>query len=211
MPYSKKKAINIKMVLAVKIGAFDAMDIERSSGSRSDNLEDIELDSLKIVSYPHPVLRKRSVEIDNITSSVRKIAERMIEIMHSGGGVGLAANQVGLSIRIFVANPGEGSSDLVFINPAIVDSTGWIEAEEGCLSLPQIYGNVRRNKKIVVVYRDLTGNEKTLEAEGLLSRVIQHELDHLDGRLIIDRFSPITKMSLKSRLKELERAYRACR
>ncbi len=168
-------------------------------------LNGISLDELGIVYYPHPALRQRAKHIDEIDESIEKLARKMVELMYANKGVGLAANQVGVPVRLFVANPtGEKGNELIFVNPEIVEANGWAEAEEGCLSLPQIYGNVRRNKTVIIVATDLAGARREMKVTDLLARIVQHESDHLDGRLIVDRFSVLAKMSCRSRLKELE-------
>jgi len=116
--------------------------------------------------------------------------DQMFEIMYEHRGVGLAANQVNLPLRLFVANPsGEKDSgqELVFLNPVIQKATGTIEAEEGCLSLPGLHGTVKRNKTVQVNAYSMDGKEINLKVDGFLSRIIQHEVDHLDGVLFIDR------------------------
>jgi peptide deformylase len=114
----------------------------------------------------------------------------MFEIMYEHRGVGLAANQVNLPLRLFIANPTgekESGQELVFLNPVIQKATGTIEAEEGCLSLPGLHGLVKRNKAVQVNAYSMDGKEINLKVEGFLSRIIQHEVDHLDGVLFIDR------------------------
>jgi peptide deformylase len=114
----------------------------------------------------------------------------MFEIMYEHRGVGLAANQVNLPLRLFVANPSgekETGPELVFLNPVIQKATGTVEAEEGCLSLPGLHGTVKRNKSVHVNAYSMDGKEIDLKVDGFLSRIIQHEVDHLNGVLFIDR------------------------
>jgi peptide deformylase len=130
---------------------------------------------------------------------------KMLELMHSNNGVGLAAPQVGLSLRLIVLNPtGKPEDDLAVCNIEFLESSGWAEAEEGCLSLPQVYGNVRRHQKVTIQGQDVKGKEFELKAADILARILQHEADHLDGRLIIDRMSTIGKLSNRRQIKYLE-------
>jgi peptide deformylase len=160
---------------------------------------------LTIVKYPQKVLRQRAKEITVFDEALEQLALKMIQIMHETKGVGLAANQVGIPLRMFVANPtGESGKDLVCINGEIIDPEGWVEAEEGCLSVPQIYSNIRRQQKLTFRARDLKGRTFELQAADLLARIIQHETDHLDGRLILDRMGTAAKLSHRRQIKYLE-------
>jgi len=163
------------------------------------------IDDLTVVVYPHPALRAEAGDIDSIDADIEKLARKMIELMHACRGVGLAANQVGIPLRLFVANPGgEEGEDRVFINPQIIDESGWVEHEEGCLSLPQIYAPIRRREKCVIEALDLSGKAIRQSAEGLLARIFQHETDHLAGRLILNRMSAVSRMSARRQLRYLE-------
>ncbi|MCC7191586.1 MAG: peptide deformylase [Phycisphaeraceae bacterium] len=164
---------------------------------------------LRIVTYPARVLRTRSQPVAAISDEVRSVASRMIELMHEAPGVGLAAPQVGLSWRMFVAvGPGETREerqDFVFINPVLSNPSRETEDfEEGCLSLPQIHATIRRPKAITVTAQDLMGNTFTLTSEELQARIWQHETDHLDGLLILDRMSPMDKLANQRVVRELE-------
>ena len=165
---------------------------------------------LQIVQYPDPVLRGRTQDIPQVNGEVRAVAQRMIQLMHEAPGVGLAAPQVGLNWRLFVANAtGEPADDRVFINPVLKDpSPQQDEAEEGCLSLPDIRAPIRRPTGITIVATDLQGQRFTLSAEELPARIWQHEYDHLDGILIIDRMTPIDRMANRKLIRELEKAGR---
>lgn len=134
----------------------------------------------------------------------------MLELMHEADGVGLAAPQVGLSWRLFVTNAREHDPvDRVFINPELTLGKGELEVmEEGCLSLPGIYGDVRRPPAAAISAIGLDGERFTLELEGFVSRVCQHEFDHLMGVLIIDKMSQLSRLSIRKQLKELEAAAR---
>jgi peptide deformylase len=160
---------------------------------------------LRIVHYPEPVLRIRAKPVPAIDENVRTVVRRMIEIMHDAKGLGLAAPQVGLTWRLFVTAAHEGSdTDRVFINPRIsVINREMIAHEEGCLSLPGIHVEIRRPAGIEITATDLHGEEFTLRSEAFLARVWQHEFDHIEGVLIIDRMSPIDRLATRKALKEL--------
>ncbi|MFZ4467738.1 MAG: peptide deformylase [Pirellula sp.] len=145
---------------------------------------------LQLIQYPHPTLRFPSKPLSRVDEALREIIDQMFEIMYEHRGVGLAANQVNLPLRLFIANPTgekESGQELVFLNPVIQKATGTIEAEEGCLSLPGLHGLVKRNKAVQVNAYSMDGKEINLKVEGFLARIIQHEVDHLDGVLFIDR------------------------
>ncbi len=171
----------------------------------------IEVDQLRIVHYPAPVLRRRAKAIDAIDEQVRRVAEKMLQLMHEAPGVGLAAPQVGLPWRMFVACPtGETADDRVFINPRITNPSRQAETmEEGCLSLPEINVDVLRPRQATVEATDLDGNPFTLTSDELPARIWQHETDHLDGILIIDRMKPMDRLANEKQIRELERAARA--
>lgn len=160
--------------------------------------------SLRI--YPDPVLRRKAVPVETVTPALKDLAKKMLEVMYREDGVGLAAPQVGLSIRMMVLNTtGEPSGEKVVLNPRIVAAEGRVDSEEGCLSFPGIRIRVPRDARVTLAYMDLDGASRRFDAEGLLSRAIQHEIDHLDGILFIDRLSPVGKSAVKAQLKELER------
>jgi peptide deformylase len=150
--------------------------------------------SLQIIQYPHPTLRHPSKPLRKVDAELRTIVAAMFELMYEHEGVGLAANQVDLPYRLFVANV-EGKreakdAERVFINPVLSGGRGQHEDEEGCLSIPGIYAPVTRNETIRVEAYDLSGNEISGEFDGLMARILQHETDHLDGTLFIDRLGP---------------------
>jgi len=161
---------------------------------------------LQIISYPHPTLRRVSKPIKRVDANLRSIVREMFERMYESKGIGLAANQVDIPLRLFVVNleakPGEGE-EMVFINPVISKPKGTAEAEEGCLSLPGIYANIVRPKQVTINAYTIDGREITAEVSGLLARCVQHELDHLDGVLFTDRISPVAKADLADELDEL--------
>lgn len=167
---------------------------------------------MQIVRYPHPALRFKSVPITQITAELRDIVREMFEQMYAAEGIGLAANQVALPYRLFVVNltgkREEKDQEHVFINPEIVKRKGIQEAEEGCLSLPKLYGQVRRADDIVVEAFDLDGQGFELTIDDLSSRAIQHESDHLDGKLFTDRMSEAAQREVASTLADFESQFR---
>jgi len=167
---------------------------------------------MQIVQYPHPALRWKSSPITNITSELRGIVREMFELMYASEGIGLAANQVALPYRLFVLNltgkREEADQEHVFINPEIIRSKGTQEAEEGCLSLPKLYGQVRRADEIVVEAFDLEGNGFELTIDDLGSRAIQHETEHLEGKLFVDRLSEAARREVAPTLADFEGQYR---
>ena len=166
---------------------------------------------LHLVTYPHPTLRHRSKPILRVDAQLKEIVEQMFEVMYEFRGVGLAANQVNLPIRLFVANPSgdknERDQEMVFINPVINKPKGTVEAEEGCLSLPGINAQVKRSRSLQINAYDISGTEIAGEVDGFLARIIQHETDHLDGMLFIDRLSDETRRPLDDDLYKLERRF----
>jgi len=164
------------------------------------------VEKLKLCYYPAPVLRTAASPIASVTEEVRAVSQRMIELMHQHGGVGLAGPQVGLSWRLFVANvSGEPGENQVFINPVLSDSSRQTETrDEGCLSLPRVEGQLTRPVGITIDALDEQGRPFQLQSEGLTARVWQHEYDHLDGVLIIDRMPPVDKQANRRVLRELE-------
>ncbi|TFG45032.1 MAG: peptide deformylase [Gemmatimonadales bacterium] len=141
-----------------------------------------------------PVLREPSAPVAEVTAEVRRLVDDMFETMEAAEGVGLAANQVGQAVRIAVVDA-EGSR-IVMINPIISEASGKDREEEGCLSIPDVYGEVTRPERIVLEATGKDGAPYRLEADGLLARVIQHEIDHLDGILFLDRLSPMKRRLL---------------
>jgi peptide deformylase len=157
---------------------------------------------LKVRKYGDPVLRRRADEVGPITPEIRKTVEDMVETMYDEVGIGLAAPQVGIPLRLMVVTDDESRAARALVNPAIVEVTGEVTAEEGCLSIPGIFAQVSRAAQVTVTARDLEGQPVTLRAEGLLARVLQHEIDHLDGILFIDRLDPLTRDRIKRKIKK---------
>ena len=163
---------------------------------------------MKIIKYPHPTLRHKSKPLRKVDAGLRKIVAEMFEKMYEDNGVGLAANQVDLPYRLAVLNVKSDAAateeEIVLINPVIVKRSGTAEAEEGCLSVPEIWAPVRRAEKVEVVAYDLDGAERKYQLDGLYARAFQHEIDHLDGVLFIDRLSPTLKITIKDQISMLE-------
>jgi len=165
---------------------------------------------LRIVKYPHPALRHKSKPLRRVDGEIPKIVREMFDLMYEQKGVGLAANQVELPYRLFLINlegdPSKGQEH-VFLNPEIVKRSGAAEAEEGCLSFPEIYAHVKRPEKVTISAYNLAGEEINYELSGMFARAVQHEYDHLDGVLFIDRLSPTGMLSVKQALQDLELEY----
>ncbi|MBI5362791.1 MAG: peptide deformylase [Planctomycetes bacterium] len=155
--------------------------------------------------YPDPVLRKPSEPVRAFDEELRAIVEGLFERMRKSNGVGLAAPQVGLKQRILVLNPtGEAADDLALVNPEIVDRFGQLTLfEEGCLSFPGIYAEVKRPERCKVRAFAVDGKPIEAEYDGFVARIVQHEYDHLEGVLLVDRMSPADKLANKARLEEL--------
>ena len=163
------------------------------------------ISELKIIHYPGSELRRRAGPVTRFDERLSELAQRMVELMFEFKGVGLAAPQVGVLLRIFVSNhTGEPEDTRIFVNPKLEVSGEMVSREEGCLSIPQVYGDVTRPARTAISAQDLQGNLFLLTDEEFAARVWQHESDHLDGRLIIDRFSMTTKLSVRKLLAELE-------
>ncbi len=177
----------------------------------------VDIGKLRIVLYPHPVLREVAQPIVDTTDEVREVAKKMLELMREKDGVGLAAPQVGLNWRMFVTrdipltldNTGDmvdGDEDgVVFINPELTIGQGVMGVrEEGCLSLPDIHVDVRRPLRAEIRATGMDGESLSFVSEHFIARVWQHEFDHLNGVLIIDKMSPIDRLATRKALRELE-------
>ncbi|MFM7109048.1 MAG: peptide deformylase [Planctomycetaceae bacterium] len=164
---------------------------------------DATIGPLSLVEFPHPALRRRARPLARIDDEVRVAAARMFDIMYEAQGVGLAANQVALPYRMFVVNVagarGAGE-ELVFVNPTLSRPRGTAVQEEGCLSLPGVRMDVRRPERIVVDAWTLDGGPIHMDIDGLLARVVQHEYDHLEGRLFTDRLPEAAALAVKRAL-----------
>jgi peptide deformylase len=172
-------------------------------------LENVKIAGLRIIYWPDPRLKKKSEPVTVFDEKLRDLSARMLDIMREFKGVGLAAPQVGLNIRLFVINPtGEPEDDKVYVNPVLSEPAGENEEkEEGCLSIPEINVNIIRPTILKMQARDISGEPFEQTASGFVTRIWQHENDHLDGRLIIDRMTPVAKMTNRKQLKKLEDDY----
>jgi len=157
---------------------------------------------LTVRKYGDPVLRRRAAPVTAITPEIRRLAADMIDTMYDEVGLGLAAPQVGVSLRLIVVADDQVREPRVLVNPAIVAQGGTATAEEGCLSLPGVFAPVTRAEWVTVEAHDLDDRPLRLEAAGLLARVLQHEIDHLDGVLFIDRLDPVTRDRIKRRIRK---------
>lgn len=156
------------------------------------NLDQFECSQLQIITYPNPILRYTAKPLKRVDAKLREIATRMFELMYEHRGVGLAAPQVGLPIRLFVMNSAgkkDEGEEHVIINPVITRPRSSEVDQEGCLSIPNVHGNVARAKTVRINAFDLKGNEINQDVTGYEARIFQHETDHLDGKLFIDRLA----------------------
>jgi len=166
---------------------------------------------MKIIKYGNPILRKKAELITKIDEKVEKLAASMISTLRTAKGIGLAANQVGVQEKLCVIDTARGDKKgevLCLINPVITAWEGKVKFEEGCLSFPEIYAEIERPASVTVSYIDLKGKEKKISAEGIMARVAQHEIDHLNGVLFVDHISRIKYLLLSKRLKALEKETR---
>jgi peptide deformylase len=163
---------------------------------------------LTIIRYPDPRLRKMSEPVAQFNAELSQLALRMIELMKEARGVGLAAPQVGQNIRLFVMNPtGEEEDIRIYVNPILTEAEDEEEGEEGCLSLPNITAKVWRSKRLRLQAQDLQGHPIEETADGYIARIWQHETDHLNGTLILDRMGPVARLACRRILKELQQKW----
>ena len=163
----------------------------------------------EIKKYPDPVLKKKTASVGEIDENLCRLIDDMVETMHAAPGVGLAANQVGVPLQVAVIDisshedeEGKRHPLVVLINPEIVSQDGSVVAEEGCLSVPDFTEKVKRAARVKVRAKDRAGKTFELEADGLMAKALQHEIDHLNGVLFIDRLSPIKKSIFRRKLKK---------
>lgn len=167
-------------------------------------------EDLKVIKYPDPRLKKRSLPVEQFDDNLQALANRMLELMREHQGVGLAAPQVGINIRMFVMNhTGQPEDDRVYVNPELYDPADEEEAEEGCLSLPGLTANILRSRFMRLKAQDVHGNPVEAAETGYVARIWQHETDHLNGILITDRMGPVAKIAARRQLKELEQQFDA--
>jgi peptide deformylase len=159
---------------------------------------------LNIVTFPDPILSKRANEVEDVNGDIKKLMEDMLETMYSAPGVGLAAPQVGIDKRIIVVDvrDEEKKGPILLANPEIISCDGEQIYEEGCLSLPEFREKIKRKERVCVTGIDREGNEKVLDADGLLAVVFQHEIDHLDGVLLLNRVSGLKRDIYKRKVRK---------
>jgi len=158
---------------------------------------------LKILEFPDPRLRKKAVPIDDVDDTVRQLIDDMLETMYAAPGIGLAATQVDVHRRLLVGDVSQEKNEpFALINPEILEQDGSAVTEEGCLSVPGYYDEVERAEHIRVHFLDRDGAERELECEGLLAVCVQHEMDHLEGRLFVDYLSEVKRQRIRKRLQK---------
>lgn len=166
---------------------------------------------MRVIRYPHPTLRYKSKQLRRVDAELQRMIRQMFDLMYEEQGIGLAANQVDLPYRFFIINiqgdPAAKEEEMVFINPTITEQKGMAEDREGCLSLPDVYAPVRRPEKVVISAYNAAGEEVSYKMDGLYARAVQHEYDHLDGILFIDRLTPANLLGVKESLAELEEEF----
>jgi peptide deformylase len=155
---------------------------------------------LEVRLYGDPVLRRRAAPVREVTAEIAGWLDDMVETMHTEVGIGLAASQVGIELRMLVVDEGRGIGQ-AYLNPVIVEQGGEQVGEEGCLSLPGVFADIRRAEWVVVEAMDRAGTSFRRRASGLLARVLQHEIDHLDGVLFIDRLDKVARDRLKRQIR----------
>jgi peptide deformylase len=165
------------------------------------------MNELKIIQYPHPTLRHVSKPLVRVDAELCDMIKQMFPMMYEAKGVGLAANQVDLPYRFFIVNEKsdpEKGEELVFINPVLSRHKGSAEGEEGCLSLPGLYADVMRSEQVTIDAYNLDGEPVHIEAEGFLARVLQHETDHINGKLFVDRLGTAAQLEVRDAMREFE-------
>ncbi|RJP25873.1 MAG: peptide deformylase [Candidatus Abyssobacteria bacterium SURF_5] len=166
------------------------------------------MSKLQLTTYPAPILRKQAEPVKNVDGELIQTAEEMFTLMYENRGIGLAAPQAGISRRLLVIDLREDNQPVyIMINPQITKREGLVETEEGCLSLPEIFGDVKRAERVQVSFIDRDGESRILEAEGMLARAVQHEIDHLNGVLFIDRIGETRRQLLTPQLRALAEAF----
>lgn len=159
----------------------------------------------EILLFGDPILRKRAEPVEEIDDDLRELVQDLMDTMYAAEGIGLAAPQIGIPLRVFVYDVQEPDARTgALINPEIVEREGSVKGEEGCLSIPGLTEIVERNERVLVRGLDVDGTEIEIEADGLLSRCLQHEYDHLDGVLFLDRVSPLKRKMLLRKWQKME-------
>jgi peptide deformylase len=164
---------------------------------------------MELVKYPDPILKMRALEVVHFGERLRQTAEKMLELMYGCKGLGLAGPQAGISRSLVVINPsGKQEDELVLANPQLVETSGEVNFEEGCLSFPGIYARIVRPESITCVARTLDGTDISFSCEGLVARIVQHEIDHLAGVLLVDRMNPAERKVHQRALRRLRKEYK---
>jgi peptide deformylase len=167
-------------------------------------MTEINIDKCKITYYPAAVLRGRAAPVEKIDESIRHLVEKMADIMVEKKGIGLAGPQAGVPLRLFVISlTGTRENVRAYINPTVKPHGDLDEVEEGCLSVPGVWAKIRRYKKATVTATDLDGRQFTEEAEGLYARCLQHEYDHIEGTVIVNRMGEAARIAHRRQLKKL--------
>lgn len=165
------------------------------------------MSKLTVLHFPDPRLRNKALPVDAVGEDIGQLSRDMLETMYAEKGIGLAATQVGVPKRVVVMDLSEGKdSPMVLVNPEIKEKSGIEEMEEGCLSVPGFFETVRRAEQVVFQYLNLEGEEMEVRADGLLAVCVQHEIDHLDGKLFIDYLSPLKQQRLRKKLEKRQKA-----
>jgi peptide deformylase len=164
----------------------------------------IDVDKCKITYYPASVLRGRAAPVEKIDETIRRLVDKMADILVDKKGIGLAAPQAGVPLRLFIVSLSGKREDVrVYVNPTVTPHGDLDEAEEGCLSVPGIWAKIRRYKKATVTATDLDGRQFTEDAEGLYARCLQHEYDHIEGTVIVNRMGEAARIAHRRQLKKL--------
>jgi len=163
---------------------------------------------LEVLRFPDPKLRKKAVPVETVNSKIQALARDMLETMYAESGIGLAATQVNVQKRVVVMDLSEQHNEPMYlINPEIIESEGTEQSQEGCLSVPGYFDFVERAEKVTCRYLDLDGEKRQIDADGLLAICIQHEIDHLNGKLFIDYLSPLKRQRLRKKLEKQEKSH----
>ena len=177
-----------------------------------EKIRTADLKSLEIIRYPDPRLREVCTPIEGVDDELRALIEGMFALMFESRGVGLAASQVGVAVRLFIASPTSEPDDChVYINPRIISTDGTQNTEEGCLSFPAIFCNIKRSQTVTIEATDMNGQQFQQTCDELHSRIIQHENDHIDGLLLVDRMGSVAKLSHRKSLQALEEQFATSR
>jgi len=161
---------------------------------------------LEVLHFPDDRLRKKAQPVEKIDNEIKELANNMLETMYAESGIGLAATQVNVQKRVVVMDLSEDRRDPLFlVNPEILESEGTEQMQEGCLSVPDYFDYVERAEKVTFLYQDLEGESHKIQADGLLAVCIQHEIDHLNGKLFIDYLTPLKRNRLLKKLEKQEK------